>query len=294
MVLTTHLIKYVELNIHAESKANYIGQISEYYTSLLSEFYRMNSRAEPGDDSEGAQSHQADSILSPLYPDRRTQQKGSFRNLIEQKAMSTDEDGRDKTIFEKALSELRNIEYCLNFFIDIAKRNSKAHASHIHSNENMPHVSPKARRFSLRYSSYQSPVVNKQRFKDGRLLHSHQSGSSDPQPKSAMKKYLSQERRRVSFSDPPLPTTHSVCQPTSSKTSSSNSSSSHRLAKKKTKSINSPATPFTMQNALVPIGEVKEEHSLMETQAEEQAHEESGTAVAQRASRKAQPRSPAL
>ena len=58
--------------------------------------------------------------------------------MIEQKLMSVEENKNDKTIFEKALFELRNIEYCLNFFIDIAKRNTKTRASQIHGNEKVP------------------------------------------------------------------------------------------------------------------------------------------------------------
>ena len=82
VVLTTHLIKYVELSIDEDSKANYISQISEYYTSLLSEFYRTNSRVESCEDSEGAQSQKVDSTLSPMFPERKGQQKNSFKDLI--------------------------------------------------------------------------------------------------------------------------------------------------------------------------------------------------------------------
>ena len=51
--------------------------------------------------------------------------------MIEERIIaSTEGDSGEKTIFEKALCELRNIEYSLNFFIDIAERNTKpAHVS---------------------------------------------------------------------------------------------------------------------------------------------------------------------
>ena len=83
VVLTTHLIKYVELSIDLDCKVNYINQISEYYTSLLTEFYKMNSRVEFGEDSEGIHSQKTDSVFSPLLG-RKVKQKNSFKNLIEQ------------------------------------------------------------------------------------------------------------------------------------------------------------------------------------------------------------------
>ena len=87
----------------------------------------MNSRIELGEDLEGLQSQKTDSLLSPLLEPRKIKQKRSFKNLIEEKITSSPsigEDNKEKTIFEKALCELRNIEYCLNFFLDIAERNT--------------------------------------------------------------------------------------------------------------------------------------------------------------------------
>ncbi len=46
-----------------------------------------------------------------------------------------------KTIFEKVINELRNIEYALNYFIALSERNKKKRFSRIESNEsNIPRL----------------------------------------------------------------------------------------------------------------------------------------------------------
>ena len=196
----------MELSIETDCKADYINQISEYYTSLLTEFYRMNSRVELGEDSEGLQPQKTDSLLSPLLENRKIKQKRSFKNRIEEKitqSPSIGEDSTEKTIFEKALCELRNIEYCLNFFLDIAERNTKAVTfSQVHDKfrKSSPVHSPQ--RFSMKYSTYNSPMITKNVMQVDKFIPwGVKSDDSEPKPKSALKSSSSPDKRRVSFSE---------------------------------------------------------------------------------------------
>jgi len=105
VVLLPQLINHVELSIDQLCRANYMEIISESYTELLSEFYRLNSFVELKVETPNTEGEQTPNITS-------------FTDTIQWKAKSSNDKPQMKTIFEKVGSELRNMEHCLNYFMD--------------------------------------------------------------------------------------------------------------------------------------------------------------------------------
>ena len=99
--------------------------ISKYYVKILEEFFDVNS----GDNSQHGR--ETNSEKSSFH----------FQDMMETKIKHVEDNSQFKTIFEKVLNEIANIEYALNYFIALSERNKKKKISRIESNEtNVSHL----------------------------------------------------------------------------------------------------------------------------------------------------------
>ena len=86
--------------------------ICEQYLELLAEFYMINSWKKPGLESPTVTENNSDPI---------TNKKNNLQDSLNLIAKSVGDD-QIKTVYESAASELRNMEHCLNFFIDYSSK----------------------------------------------------------------------------------------------------------------------------------------------------------------------------
>ena len=120
-MLTPNLIQYVDMSITPESKSLHMDAISKYYIIILEEFFNVNS----GNKSQ--HSRQTESDASSFH----------FQDMMENKLKQIEKNVNLKTIFEKVINELRNIEYALNYFIGVSEKNKKKRFSRIESNDSI-------------------------------------------------------------------------------------------------------------------------------------------------------------
>ena len=120
-MLTPNLIQYVDMSITPESKAQHMDVISKYYIIILEEFFTVNS----GNKSQHSRNTESDA--SSFH----------FTDMMEHKMKTVEKNVKLKTIFEKVINELQNIEYALNYFIGVSEKNKKKRFSRIESNDSI-------------------------------------------------------------------------------------------------------------------------------------------------------------
>lgn len=109
------------MEIDLASKENHMNIIARFYLKILHEFFTINTgnvgQHERETDSEASQFKVGDTMQHGL------------QHTVHEK-----EDKDLKSMFEKIINELRNIEYTLNFFIRISKSNKSKKPTQILSN----------------------------------------------------------------------------------------------------------------------------------------------------------------
>ena len=103
------------MSIKAESKTKLMDQIGTYYIKILEEFFIANSG------SKSQHSRSTDSQASEFH----------FGDMMQQRHSQYKEDNPLRTVFEKVINELRNIEYALNYWISISQKNKRKRFSRI-------------------------------------------------------------------------------------------------------------------------------------------------------------------
>ena len=119
-VLTAIFQEFVEKDINAESKAKYMEIISDFYIEILMEFYTSNSGFQDLSKSDSDQSISEKKVGSAF-------EKGLLDAVHEK-------EDAVRTVFEKVINELRNIEYAVQYYVKIAEQNEKTRPSQIETN----------------------------------------------------------------------------------------------------------------------------------------------------------------
>ena len=114
-----------------------MAKIAEHYMIILENQYKVNC-LKSSEDSSCSMS----SVSSLLSQDDKEEvvkaPKGVLKKMTELlKSGKEDEDKDIKTIFEKVLAEFRNIEYCLEHYINLAQGHQKEKFSAIVKNESL-------------------------------------------------------------------------------------------------------------------------------------------------------------
>ena len=110
--LTPKLQEYVEMEIDLASKENHMNIIAQFYLTILYEFFTVNTG------KVNQHERETDSNKS-TFNVGDTMQHGLYHTVHEKE----DKNHNLKSMFEKIINELRNLEYALNFFIRISKKN---------------------------------------------------------------------------------------------------------------------------------------------------------------------------
>ena len=98
--------------------------ISEFYLELLKEFYNANAGISGQNKSESNNS---------------TSEKKELGGALERGLLDAVYQQEDKirSVFEKVIYEIRNIEYAISYYIDISEKNQQTKFSQIETNASM-------------------------------------------------------------------------------------------------------------------------------------------------------------
>ena len=124
-VLTAIFQEFVEKDINDDLKEQYMQEISDFYLEILQEFYEANSGY-----GQLAKSESVNSINNAEKKIGNGFQRG-FLDAVEEK------EDQMRSIFEKVINEVRNIEYVIQYFIKVSEKNKLKMPSQIETNASL-------------------------------------------------------------------------------------------------------------------------------------------------------------
>ena len=142
-VLTPYMISYIQDSIDKETKSKYMNIICNFYKVIL-----FNSYVQIGlRHKEPSIPDSPDSLNNKSFGREQLLLKSSSAGIAPRKKLPLDEilmeheknarihsDVEKKTMFEQLAYELRNIEYCLNYLVQLANNHTAEKYSHIKYN----------------------------------------------------------------------------------------------------------------------------------------------------------------
>ena len=114
-MLIPKIQEYIQKDVHSKSKEKHISYICKFYLATLEEYYQVNSNK----------------VAKTTVADKRIPNDTGLE-IFKTKlilAVHGNENDEQKTVFEKMINEIQNIEYALNYLIKVYQVNRKKRES---------------------------------------------------------------------------------------------------------------------------------------------------------------------